>query len=138
MIAQYGYECPYTSPAHKRYNERRQQLQCSYPLAFRFAPNGKLFFTDPMKGVLTIDPVTGYLHYRIVRVRIIATSFNKIYAGVTEVIVDMSEPIDGKRPLVPEDLDITKDGTIYWTDGSTVSPMGNFPVDGFIKPSGRL
>jgi len=52
-------------------------------------------------------------------------------------LISSNDTIDGKLPMNPNDLDIAKDGGIYWSDSSTHSYLQD-AVDEFLgEPSGR-
>ena len=59
------------------------------------------------------------------------------FSGKSELIVNSSIPIEGVRPLLVDDLDVDKEGNIYWSDASSVSPLSNSVIDLLAGPSGR-
>jgi len=50
----------------------------------------------------------------------------------------MNSPIEGKLPKFPDDIDVGKDGSIYWSDASTNADIGNLVIELLGHPSGRL
>jgi sugar lactone lactonase YvrE len=58
--------------------------------------------------------------------------------GSVEQIVSMMKKIEGKKPMFPDDLDVAKDGTIYWSDASTSSNPRNLVEEALAGPTGRL
>jgi hypothetical protein len=96
---------------------RLDQDKCSLPLAFRFDPkSGKLVFTDIYGGLLQVNVDTGKV----------------------EKLIARHEYIEGAPVGFPEDLDITKDGIIYWSDATTTSTLETIWNGMFGHPSGRL
>src|SRR5262249_11217076 len=83
------------------------------PLGLRFDPAGNLVVCDALKGLLSIDPQG--------RISVLATE------------------AEGAPIRAPNNLDIAKDGTIYFSDSST-----RFGIDQHLydllegRPSGRL
>lgn len=53
------------------------------------------------------------------------------------MLVSTNDTIDGKQPRNPNDLDIGKDGTIYWSDSSTNVVLQDATIEFFGEPSGR-
>jgi len=58
--------------------------------------------------------------------------------GKVETLVSSEVEIDGKKPKNPNDLDIAKDGTIYWSDSSTNVFLQDATIEFLGEPSGRL
>jgi len=56
--------------------------------------------------------------------------------GKSENLVSASIPIDGKTLATTNDLDIAKDGTIYFTDSSRY-PLQDTLIEFLGEPSGR-
>lgn len=52
-------------------------------------------------------------------------------------VVNISEPISGERPLLPNSVDITENGDIYWTDSTSKLRLCDLIPLFFINPSGR-
>jgi len=52
--------------------------------------------------------------------------------------VSRFDPIEGKVSGFPEDISIAKDGTIYWTDGTTDADADNLQNEFLGHASGRL
>jgi sugar lactone lactonase YvrE len=61
-----------------------------------------------------------------------------IIPGSLETVHSSNVLIDGKKPGIPDDLDIGKDGFIYWSDASTTTSLSNSFVEYLGQPSGRL
>ena len=81
------------------------------PLGLKFDLQGNLIVADAFQGLLSID-TTG-------QITVLSTSF----AGVPFMLTD--------------DLDIGSDGTIYFSDASSVNNLGNHTND-WGQPNGRL
>jgi sugar lactone lactonase YvrE len=69
------------------------------PLGLRFAPDGRLFVADARRGLLAVAP-----------------------DGQLEVVAGEYE---GRPFGLPDDLDITADGTVYFTDATTRTGVGD-------------
>jgi sugar lactone lactonase YvrE len=91
-------------------------FNCGRILGIRFAPDGKLIVCDVAKGVYRVDVDT----------------------GMSEMLASMTEPIDGIVPKFPDDVDVAKDGTVYWTESSTIADARNFILEVLSGPTGRL
>lgn len=59
-------------------------------------------------------------------------------SGDKESLFNVTEEIDGAAPMLPDDLDVDKDGNIYWSDASTVSHLCDSMTEMMSDPSGRL
>ena len=81
------------------------------PLGLKFDSQGNLIVADAFQGLLSIDS-TG-------QITVLSTSF----AGVPFMLTD--------------DLDIGSDGTIYFSDASSLNSLGNHTND-WGQPNGRL
>jgi hypothetical protein len=53
-------------------------------------------------------------------------------------LVPSGVEIGGKAPMIPDDLDISKSGLIYWSDASTETKLYNSVVEYFGGPTGRF
>ncbi|XP_021947309.1 adipocyte plasma membrane-associated protein isoform X1 [Folsomia candida] len=93
-----------------------EETKCGRPLGMRFGPNGRLVVADAYYGLFSVDVDTGKV----------------------EMLVSTNDTIDGKQPRNPNDLDIGKDGTIYWSDSSTNVVLQDATIEFFGEPSGRL
>jgi YD repeat-containing protein len=83
------------------------------PLGLKYDPSGRLIVADAIRGLLAIGPHG--------KVETLATA----YGGQTFGLVD--------------DLDIGKDGTVYFSDASTRWPLAQYKMDVIEhRPSGRL
>ncbi len=58
-------------------------------------------------------------------------------SGEKESLFDIKQEIDGAVALIPDDLDIDKEGNIYWSDASTVSCLSDAMIEVLSDPSGR-
>lgn len=83
------------------------------PLGMQFDAEGNLIVADAFKGLLSISPT-----------------------GVIQVLTDS---VNGKQLLFPDDLDIASDGTIWFSDASQRFNQHNWILD-FLetRPTGRL
>ncbi|CAG7720120.1 unnamed protein product [Allacma fusca] len=90
---------------------------CGRPLGMRLDSSGNIVVADAYYGILRVNPKTG-----------------KIVP-----LFDYKSKIQGRAPLFADDLDISKDGTIYWSDVSTTTDYSTQVVE-FLsdKPTGRL
>jgi len=52
-------------------------------------------------------------------------------------LIARHEIIEGDAVGFPEDLDISKDGTIYWSDGTTTATLETMWYELMGHPSGR-
>lgn len=59
-------------------------------------------------------------------------------SGEKESLFDIKQEIEGAVPMLPDDLDIDKDGNIYWSDASSVSHLTDSVIEVLSDPSGRL
>ena len=83
------------------------------PLGLSFDANGNLIVADALKGLISISP--------------------------SGVITVLTREADGTPFGATNDLDIAKDGTIYFTDASRKFPMTNYKADIVeSQPNGRL
>lgn len=58
--------------------------------------------------------------------------------GEKEALFDITQEIEGAVAKLPDDLDIDKDGNIYWSDASAVSHLCDSLTEVLSDPSGRL
>ncbi|XP_021944562.1 adipocyte plasma membrane-associated protein [Folsomia candida] len=91
---------------------------CPRPLGLRFAKDGKLIVADGYKGLVEVD----------------------VNSGANKVILPFGTIMDyDQLPInFVDDLDIDRDGVIYFSDASQVSTMGNIFPEAFGEPTGRL
>ncbi|MBI2823523.1 MAG: strictosidine synthase family protein [Planctomycetia bacterium] len=83
------------------------------PIGIAFAPDGNLIVADGFKGLLSIDP-----------------------AGAITTLVTKADGVDLG---FPDDLDIARDGTIYFSDASSRFGPGEYLYDMLeARPHGRL
>lgn len=61
-----------------------------------------------------------------------------LYTGTIETLTSIDEVIDGKKVMFPDDLDVDKEGNIYWSDGSTNGALHSSMIEFMGEPSGRL
>ncbi|KAK3864707.1 hypothetical protein Pcinc_029625 [Petrolisthes cinctipes] len=92
--------------------------RCGHPLGLRFGPDGRLVVADCVLGLLAVDVET----------------------GEQEVLFDLMEEVDieGEVAMFPDDLDVDREGNIYWSDGSAVTHVDQVLIDFAASPSGRL
>jgi len=90
--------------------------KCGRPLGMRFDQQGKLIVADGLRGLLKVDVDTGKV----------------------ETLASIGGIIDGKKVMFPDDLDIDKEGNIYWSDVSANADMHSMVVEMLGEPSGRL
>jgi sugar lactone lactonase YvrE len=83
------------------------------PLGMQFDADGNLIVADAFKGLLSISP--------------------------TRAIKVLTDSVNGKQLLFPDDLDIASDGTIWFSDASQRFDQHNWFLD-FLetRPTGRL
>jgi len=83
------------------------------PLGLHFAPSGDLLVCDAWKGLLAVDP-SGHL-------RVLCTE------------------ADGVPFAFTDDVDVARDGTVFFTDASSRFHQPDFMLDAFeLRPRGRL
>jgi len=81
----------------------------------KFDKKGNLFVMDCYYGIFKVNVTTGeYIN-----------------------IVNSSEPINGKAPLIPNSIDIAENGDLYWTDSSTIFQLNHITPLFLTNPSGR-
>ncbi|KAL6447086.1 hypothetical protein ACFW04_001439 [Cataglyphis niger] len=93
-----------------------QEHKCGRPLGLKFDKKGNLYAMDAYYGIFKVNVTTG--EYKN--------------------IVNISKPIDGKFPLIPNSIDITENGDLYWTVSSTDFALYDIFQTFFANPSGRL
>lgn len=93
-----------------------QEEICGRPLGLRFAPDGRLVVADAYLGLFYVDVDT----------------------GEKEALFDITQEIDGAVAMIPDDLDIDKDGYIYWSDASAVSRLCHSMIEIMSDPTGRI
>ncbi|KAG8233768.1 hypothetical protein J437_LFUL003839 [Ladona fulva] len=90
--------------------------KCGRPMGMRFHSDGFLYVTDAYLGLYKVNVETG----------------EKIRLAKSH------HYISGRRPSLPNDLDIAKDGTVYWSDASTNVKVEDVVLEFMSEPSGRL
>ncbi|XP_014471001.1 PREDICTED: adipocyte plasma membrane-associated protein-like [Dinoponera quadriceps] len=93
-----------------------QEHICGRPLGFKFDKNGNLFVSDTYYGIFKVNMAT------------------KEYKN----IVNVTKPIDGKRPTIPNSIDVAENGDLYWTDSSTDFLLHEGLHTFLANPSGRF
>lgn len=81
----------------------------------KFDKKGNLYAVDTYYGIFKVNVATG--DYKN--------------------IVNISKPIDGKIPLLPNSIDIAENGDLYWSDSNTDFPLYDLVQVLFSNPSGR-
>ncbi|XP_050464407.1 adipocyte plasma membrane-associated protein Hemomucin-like [Cataglyphis hispanica] len=93
-----------------------QEHKCGRPLGLKFDKKGNLYAVDAYYGIFKVNVATG--EYKN--------------------IVNISKPIDGKFPLIPNSIEIMENGDLYWTHSSTDFALYDLVQLFFTNPSGRL
>ncbi|KYN29227.1 PREDICTED: adipocyte plasma membrane-associated protein-like [Trachymyrmex cornetzi] len=93
-----------------------QEHKCGRPLGLKFDKKGNLYVVDAYYGIFQVNVATG--EYKN--------------------IVNITKPIDGKVPRIPNSIDIAKNGDIYWTDSNTDFALYDLLMTFLTNPSGRL
>ncbi|XP_071563276.1 adipocyte plasma membrane-associated protein Hemomucin [Temnothorax nylanderi] len=93
-----------------------QEHKCGRPLGLRFDKKGNLFVVDTYYGIFKVNVATG--EYKN--------------------IVNISKPIEGKVPRLPNSIDIAENGDLYWTDSNTDFLLCDLVLSALSNPSGRL
>ncbi|KAG5347767.1 APMAP protein, partial [Acromyrmex charruanus] len=93
-----------------------QEHKCGRPLGLKFDKKGNLYVADAYYGIFQVNVATG--EYKN--------------------IVNITKPIDGKIPRIPNSIDIAKNGDIYWTDSNTDFALCDLVMTFLTNPSGRL
>lgn len=52
-------------------------------------------------------------------------------------IINITKPIDGKKPQIPNSIDIAENGDLYWTDSSSAFPLYDGLHTFLANPAGR-
>lgn len=84
--------------------EAGTRTDCGRPLGLRFGKDGLLYVADAFMGLLAVNVASG---------------------KVTQ-LVPLHKEVGGKNITFPDDLDIDKNGVIYFSDGSTKWNLDNF------------
>lgn len=92
-----------------------QEHKCGRPLGLKFDKKGNLYVADAYYGIFQVNVATG--EYKN--------------------IVNVTKPIDGKVPRLPNSIDVAKNGDIYWTDSSTDFSLYDIMMILLTNPSGR-
>ncbi|KAF2347835.1 Strictosidine synthase conserved region [Trinorchestia longiramus] len=93
-----------------------EEKVCGRPLGLRFAHDGKLLVADAYFGIYKVDVDT----------------------GLKEQLVDAQIPINGKRPMLIDDLDEDSEGNIFFSDASTIAHLSEGTLELLAGPTGRL
>ncbi|XP_012538546.1 adipocyte plasma membrane-associated protein [Monomorium pharaonis] len=93
-----------------------QEHKCGRPLGLKFDKKGNLYVVDTYYGIFKVNVETG--EYKN--------------------IVNISKPIDGKVPRLPNSVDIAKNGDLYWTESNTDFALCDIMMTFLSNPSGRL
>jgi len=92
-----------------------QEHKCGRPLGLKFDKKGNLYVMDAYYGIFKVNVATG--EYKN--------------------IVNISKPINGKVPRIPNSIDIAKNGDLYWTDSDTNFALHDIIISFLANPSGR-
>lgn len=60
-----------------------------------------------------------------------------VTTGEYKNIVNVSKPIDGKIPHIPNSIDVAENGDLYWTDSNTDFYLYDVFMTFLTNPSGR-
>ncbi|EFN87172.1 adipocyte plasma membrane-associated protein [Harpegnathos saltator] len=93
-----------------------QEHICGRPLGFKFDKKGNLYVMDCYYGLFKVDIST------------------KEYKN----LVNITKSIDGKKPMLPNSIDVAENGDLYWTDSNTDFPLYEGFHISLANPSGRL
>ncbi|XP_011504709.1 PREDICTED: adipocyte plasma membrane-associated protein-like [Ceratosolen solmsi marchali] len=93
-----------------------QESKCGRPLGLKFDDKGVLYACDAYYGIFKVDVKTGKY----------------------KEIINVAEPIEGKRPMIVNSLDIANNGDIYWTDSNVEFHLEDGIYTGLVNPSGRV
>ncbi|CAL1675404.1 unnamed protein product [Lasius platythorax] len=93
-----------------------QEHKCGRPLGMKFDKKGNLYVIDAYYGIFKVNVATG--EYKN--------------------IVNVSKPIDGKIPLIPNSIDVAENGDLYWTTSSSDFALYDLVFAFLGNPSGRL
>lgn len=92
-----------------------QESKCGRPLGLKFDSKGALYVCDAYYGIFKVD----------------------VKSGKYETIVNSDEPIEGKKPMITNFLDIAKNGDLYWSDSSNEFSVEDGVFTWLSNPSGR-
>jgi len=84
-------------------------------LGLKFDKKGDLYVVDAYYGIFKVNVATG--EYKN--------------------IVNISKSINGRVPRIPNSIDITKNGDLYWTDSNTDFALYDVMMTFLVNPSGR-
>jgi sugar lactone lactonase YvrE len=82
----------------------------------KFDKKGALYVCDAYYGIFKVD----------------------VKSGKYERIIDATQPIEGKKPMIINSLDIASNGDIYWTDSSTEFNIQDGLYVMLANPTGRF
>nr|QKV49916.1 hemomucin [Locusta migratoria] len=89
---------------------------CGRPLGLRFDKHGNLYVSDAYYGVFKVNVGT----------------------GLVTKLVSPDIPINGKKPLITNSIDVAHDGTMYWSHSSSDATLQDGVYTLFGDGSGRL
>lgn len=91
-----------------------QEHICGRPLGFKFDKKGNLYVSDTYYGLFKVNMKT--MEY--------------------ENLVNITKPINGKKLMLPNSVDVAENGDIYWTISSTEFPLYEGLHTALSNPSG--
>lgn len=92
-----------------------EEYICGRPLGFKFDKKGNLYVVDTYYGIFKVNVAT------------------KAYKN----IVNVTKPIDGVKPMLPNSVDVAINGDLYWTDSSLEFPLYHGLYSSLSNPTGR-
>ncbi|XP_029174108.1 adipocyte plasma membrane-associated protein-like [Nylanderia fulva] len=93
-----------------------QEHKCGRPLGMRFDKKGNLYVVDSYYGIFKVN----------------------VESGEYKNIVNTSKPIDGKIPHIPNSIDVSENGDLYWTTSSTDFALYDGALTFLADPTGRF
>ncbi|XP_072749385.1 adipocyte plasma membrane-associated protein Hemomucin [Anoplolepis gracilipes] len=93
-----------------------QEQKCGRPLGLKFDKKGNLYVADAYYGIFKVNVTTG--------------EYNNV--------VDISKPINGKVPLLPNSVAVAENGDLYWSSSSMDFTLYEIVYIFFTNPTGRL
>lgn len=92
-----------------------EEEKCGRPLGLKFDKTGNLYVVDTYYGIFKVNINT------------------KKY----EKIVDITKPIAGKLPMLPNSIDVASNGDLYWTVSDSQFKLNDLVFSFLANPSGR-
>ncbi|CAG0897436.1 unnamed protein product, partial [Darwinula stevensoni] len=120
---------------------------CGRPLGMRYY-NGSIFVADAYKGILRVHPQSVTLGHGETQIAALSCSHGQLYVSFSRTKIQGQRRRELKAVVKPDDpeiggkvfndLDISPDGYIYWSDSSGLESLEAMILEVFSSGSGRL